>query len=372
MARVPLVDLRVQYQAIKSEIDQAVLAVLDRGQFILGPEVDALEREMAAFCGTSHGIAVASGTDALELSLRALGIGAGDHVITTALSFFATAEVIALIGAVPVFVDVDPETGTLDPSQIESRLTARTKAILPVHLYGQPCDLEAVMGIARARGLAVLEDCAQAIGAEYRGRRVGSFGAAAAFSFYPSKNLGAYGDGGMVVTSDAAVAERVRLLRNHGDVSKRYTHLEVARNSRLDEIQAAILRVKLRHLEAWNEARRRHARLYGELCRRHRVSDVVLPVERPRCRHVYHCYAIRVRDRDRVRQALLDQGIAVQIHYPPILPSQPALAAYVSDRASYPVAEAFVQELISLPMYPELTARQIEEVIEALRRSVAP
>lgn len=358
---IPLVDLQAQYRSIKSEIDRAIHAVLERGQFILGPEGEALEREIAAYCGTAYAVGVASGTDALELSLRALGVGPGDEVITTALSFFATAEAILAVGATPVFVDVEPAAYTLDPAGIEARLTPRTKAILPVHLFGHPCRLRDIMRIAHAHGVKVVEDCAQAIGATYGGRRVGSFGHAGAFSFYPTKNLGGYGDGGMVVTNDHALAERVRLLRAHGS-EERYHHVIVGTNSRLDELQAAILRVKLRHLDRWNDLRREHAGAYTALFQRHGLKEAVLPQELPDCGHVYHLYSVRVPHRDRVQEALAAQGIASQVAYPSPLPAQPALADHVRGAGSFPRAAAVSRDILALPMYPELTRESIERI----------
>jgi dTDP-4-amino-4,6-dideoxygalactose transaminase len=289
-------------------------------------------------------------------------------VITTAYSFVATAEAILAVGATPVFTDIVPATFTLDPEQLASRVTARTKAIIPVHLYGHPCDLDAVARLARARQLKVIEDCAQAIGARYRGNRVGSFGDAGALSFYPSKNLGGYGDGGMVVTDDAAVAERVRLMRAHGS-REQYRHLSLGTNSRLDELQAAILRVKLRHLDEWNEARRSHASRYGEAFRRCHLDGIVLPQELTGCFHVYHLYSIRARERDRIKAWLAKQGIDSQVAYPSTLPTQPALAPYLGRVDSYPTAEAVAREILSIPMYPELTAEAIERIVDQIARS---
>ena len=368
MTPIPLVDVGAQYRAIKPEIDRAIQAVLDRGQFILGPDVEALERELAAYCQTAHAVAVASGTDALELALRASGIGPGDEVITTAFSFFATAEAVVAVGARPIFVDLEPRTYTLEPTQIEAKLTSKTKALLPVHLYGHPCDMEAIMRLAARHNLKVIEDCAQAIGAEQRGKRVGAFGTAGCLSFYPSKNLGAYGDGGMVVTNEAALADQVRLLRTHGS-RDRYEHAILGTNSRLDELQAAILRVKLRHLDAWNEARRRHALTYQQAFQAHRLVDVGLPQEQAGCRHVYHVYAIHLRAREAVRRALSTAGIATQVFYPSTLPMQPALSRY-RDRAAYPVAEGATRGLLALPMYPELTSESIERIVAGIARAL--
>ena len=364
-ASIPLVDLRVQYRAIKPEIDRAIQAVLERGQFILGPEVEALEREVAAYCGVKHAVAVASGTDALELSLRACGIGPGDEVLTTAYSFFATPEAIVAVGATPVFVDIELATYNLDAAALESRITPRAKAILPVHLYGHPCDLDAVREVARQHHLKLIEDCAQAIGSQYRAARVGSFGDAAALSFYPSKNLGGYGDGGMVVTNDRDVAEQIRLLRSLGS-RERYRHIALGKNSRLDELQAAVLRVKLRYLDQWNEARRRNARLYAEAFRRHHLEQIHLPQERPDCQHVYHLYSLRTSERERLREALTKQSIATQVAYPGTLPDQPALAPLVKSRGGYPNADTAAREILSIPMYPELSPEQIDDVVQQI------
>jgi dTDP-4-amino-4,6-dideoxygalactose transaminase len=366
--RIPLVDLRAQYDAIRPEIDRAIHAVLERGQFILGPEGEALEREVAAYCGTTHAVAVASGTDALELALRACGIGPGDEVLTTAYSFVAPAEAILAAGAVPVFVDIEQATFTLDPAAIAAHVTPHTKAIVPVHLYGHPCEMEELLRLAPTHGLSVIEDCAQAIGARDRGQRVGSFGRAAALSFYPSKNLGALGDGGMVLTNDPAVAEQVRLLRDHGS-RERYHHVVIGTNSRLDELQAAVLRVKLRYLDQWNAARRRLARGYEAAFRRHGLNHVGLPVERPGCEHVFHLYTIRAPKRDHAQAALAAEGIAAQVAYPSILPAQPALAAHRGRGGPWPHAEQAARAVLSLPMYPELSPEQLEQIVACLARA---
>lgn len=367
--RIPLVDLTAQYQQLKPDLDAAIQRVLNRGQFILGPEVGALEREAAAFCGARHAVGVASGTDALELALRACQVGPGDEVITTVLSFFATAEVIAALGATPVFVDVDPLTLTIDPAQAAAKISPKTKAILPVHLYGHPCAMEELVRLAERHHLALIEDCAQAMGARYREQYVGTFGTAGCFSFFPSKNLGAYGDGGMVVTNDAAVADRVRLLRVHGSRT-RYHHEQLGVNSRLDELQAAILRVKLPHLEAWNEARRQHAQTYRRLIEEQRLTGLTLPAERPGCRHVYHLYVIRSQQRDRLATALNQQGIGVQVTYPSVLSLQPALAFLGHRPGAFPVAERATTEVLSLPLYPELTPPVIEQIVGELARAL--
>ncbi len=363
-AKVPLVDLQAQYRSIKPEIDAAIAGVLERGTFVLGPEVEAFEKESAAYCGTEHGIGVASGTDALELILRAYGIGPGDEVITPAYSFVATALAVVLVGAKPVFVDVEPETCNIDAKLLRKAITPRTKAIIAVHLYGHPFDVTPVAAIAKEAKVKLVEDCAQAIGAIANGKRVGSFGDAAAFSFYPSKNLGAYGDGGLVVTSDRSLAERLRALRWYGSAD-RTTVTELGRNSRLDELQAAILRVKLRHIERWNAARAKHAEKYTELFKQRALNRAVFPLQRPGCRHVYHLYPLRIPGRDALRQALQKQGIATQVHYSYTLAEQPVLAK-IAGAGSFPVAESIARTVLSLPLYPELTDAQIATVVDAV------
>lgn len=366
MPSIPLIDVQAQYRAIKAEVDKAVQRVLASGCYILGPEVEAFEREVAASCGTRHAVAVASGTDALILSLRALGVGSGDEVVTTVYTFFATAEAILAVGAQPVFVDINPQTYTLDPQCLESVVTAHTKAIVPVHLYGYPCAMREIMTFARAHRLNVIEDCAQALGAQYQGQRVGSFGDAGALSFYPSKNLGAFGDGGMVVTNNEGVAGQIRLLRNHGS-RERYQHLLVGTNSRLDELQAAILRVKLRHLEAWNDARRRHAHSYREAFHRAGLDGLVTaPEELPGCHHVYSLYTIRAERRDALQQALAKAGIATQVAYPSTLAEQPPLQPFIRSGQSFPHATEASRHVLSLPMYPELTTELIDQVVHAI------
>ena len=364
---VPFLDLTAQHRSLKAEIDAAIQRVLASGQFILGPEVEALERELASYCGCAHAVGVASGTDALTLSLRAAGVGPGDEVVTSAFSFFATVEAILHTGARPVFVDIDPATYCLDPSQIPARLTARTKAILPVHLYGQPCEMAAVTGIAGEHGLPVIEDCAQALGAMEGDRRVGGIGLAGGLSFYPTKNLGACGDGGMVVTNDGALADRIRLLRVHG-ARARYRHEEVGWNSRLDELQAAILRAKLPHLEAWNAARRRQAEAYRQLCREAGLA-VRLPEGRAGSEHVYHLFVIRCRDRDAVAERLAQEGIGSQAAYPLALTQQPALARLKPQPC--PASEQAAAEVLALPIYPELTDAQMRRVIRSLKQAIA-
>ncbi len=370
MSQVPLVDLRAQYHSIKPEIDAAIQRVLERGQFISGPEVAALEYEMAAYCGTADAVALNSGTDALILALRACGIGPGDEVITTACSFFATPEAIVAVGAKPVFVDIEPVTCNIDVGQLEAKITARTKAILPVHLYGHPAEMDSIMQIAQRRGVLVIEDCAQAIGATYHGKKVGTFGRVGCFSFFPSKNLGAYGDGGIIVTNDPQVAAQIRLLRVHGS-RDRVVHEAIGVNSRLDELQAAILRVKLPHLDRWNQVRRAHAQTYTRLLQQAGCTELGFPQEQPNCVPVYHLYVLRHRQRDILQPALVQRGVMTQVHYPRILPTQPALAFLGHCPGEFPVGERLVAETFSLPLYPELTAEQIQFVVDQVAQVLA-
>jgi len=369
VSRVPLLDLTRQTKALEPQLRRVVTRVLSKGHFILGPEVARFERGFARFCKRRFGIGVASGTDALELSLRAAGIGPGDEVITTAFSFFATAEAIVAVGARPIFADVELASYNLDPDDVERRISRRTKAILPVHLYGHPCAMDRLMAIAKVHQLKVIEDCAQAIGATFQGRRVGSFGDAGCLSFYPTKNLGGYGDGGMVVTQDRNVAAQVRLLRNHGS-SVRYHHVQIGTNSRLDELQAAVLRVKLRHLETWTAERRRHAQTYAVLLRQAGLDRIGLPQELPGHRHVYHLYTIRTPHRARLMSSLARQGIATQIAYPVPIPAQPALKGRVRKAVGYPIAEELARRVLSLPIYPELTSQQIRRIVTQVARVI--
>ena len=364
---VPLTDLTAQYRSIKTEIDSAVSRTLESGAFILGPEVQAFECEMAAYCGAALGVGVASGTDALHLALLACGIGVGDEVLTTPFTFIATAESICKCGATPVFVDIDADTCNMNLDLMESRLTPRTKGIVPVHLYGHPCDMTRIMEFASAHNLKVVEDCAQALGGTWNGRRVGSFGDAGCLSFFPSKVLGAYGDGGMVVTNDAAIAERIRILRSHGS-KKKYFHDLPGFNSRLDSLQAAVLRVKLAHLEGWLERRRALAAGYAHLLSR--AGGLSLPTERAGARHIYNYYTIRVAGGHATRDALAEhlkaQGMATAIYYPKSLHLQPVYATFGYKPGDFPVSEAAQDEVLSLPMYPELTRREQEAVADAI------
>jgi dTDP-4-amino-4,6-dideoxygalactose transaminase len=364
---VPLVDLKAQYAVIKDEIDEAIDRVLTNTSFILGQEVETFERAFAEFCEAKYCVGVASGTSALQLALEASGIGPGDEVITTPHTFIATAEPITHRGARPVFVDIDPSTYNLDPAQVEAAITPQVKALLPVHLYGYPADMDAIDAIASTYHLQVIEDAAQAHGARYDGLRVGNLGNATCFSFYPGKNLGAYGDAGAVVTNDLEVAEKVRLLRNHGRRAK-YEHLIEGYGERIDALQAAILTVKLRHLEDWTLARRRHAAEYCELLA---DLEVTLPVEKENARHAYHLFVVRVAQRDSVFEALRAQGIGVGIHYPIPLHRQPAYQYLGHEKGDFPEAEKAADTVLSLPLYPEMTDAQIEHVVTALTAAIA-
>jgi dTDP-4-amino-4,6-dideoxygalactose transaminase len=369
---VPLVDLKAQYQTIKCDIDAAVARIFAQSSFILGAEVQAFEEAMAHYCNVDHAIGVSSGTAALQLSLMACDIGPGDEVITTPLTFIATAAAISHVGARPVFCDIDPQTYNLDPAAIEAAVTPRTRAILPVHLYGQPVDMDPILDIAERHGLRVIEDACQAIGATYRGHKAGSMGDLGCFSFYPSKNLGGAGDGGMVVTNDPDLAARIRLYRDHGRTDH-YGHGCVGFTYRLDALQAAVLAVKLPHIDAWNGARRIHASAYNASLA---ACDVVTPVEAEGCRHVYHCYVVRTAHggadaRDALLQALRAQGIGASIHYPQTVHRQPAYAGLGLGPGSFPVAEACAETVLSLPIYPELTSAQRDEVVGALNHCLS-
>ena len=361
-----MIDLRRDLAALRPALDAAVARVLDSGTFVLGAEVRALEAELAAFLGVRHAIGVASGTDALHLALRACGLGAGDEVITSPFSFIATAEAVVYTGATPVFADIEPDSFNLDPDAVERAITPRTRAILPVHLYGLPARMDALRELAQRHGLRIIEDAAQAIGARYQGRRVGGWGDLGCFSFYPTKNLGAFGDGGLVTTDDDALAASVRALREHGHQGG-YRHGLLGFNSRLDELQAAVLRVKLPHLEAWTSARQANARAYGELLR---GADVTLPTAPPDREHVFHQYTVRVKDRDRVRARLGEAGIGSAVYYPVPIHAQPSCSP-LAPGARLPVAEAASDEVLSLPIHPNLRPDELARVAEALRAALA-
>jgi dTDP-4-amino-4,6-dideoxygalactose transaminase len=363
--QVPFVDLRAQHDALALDIERAVRQVFERGDFILGAAVERFEAEFAAYIGTKHAIGVASGLDAIELALRAAGIGPGDEVITSANTFIATVLAILAVGARPVLVDADPDRYTIDPAGLSAAITSRTRAIVPVHLFGQPVDVDAVLAVAHRHNLVVVEDAAQAHGARCNGQRAGAFGHAAAFSFYPSKNLGAYGDGGMIVTNDDRTAAALRLLRNYGQRAK-YDHAIAGTSSRLDTVQAAILRVKLPHLDGWNAARRRHAAAYTEL-----LSALVrTPVEASGVEHIYHLYVIETERRDALQQQLRAREISTGIHYPIPVHLQEACASLGYRAGDFPVTERAAARMLSLPMYPELTAMQIEYVVDAIAEAV--
>ncbi len=367
MATIPLVDLKAQYDSIREEIDRAMHEVIERSAFVQGKEVREFEAEFASYCGSTGCVGVGNGTDAIYLTLRALGIGPGDEVITVAHTFIATAEAITLAGADPVFVDVRPDTLLLDADKIAAAITPRTRAVIPVHLYGQPCDMTAIAEIARTHDLRLIEDAAQAHGARWRGRRVGTLGDAACFSFYPGKNLGAYGDGGAVVSNDEDFLCRVRMLANHGRREK-YTHEIAGVNSRLDGIQAALLRVKLRYLEEWNAARRRHADEYLNALR---GTPLTLPCTHPDAEPVWHLFVVSVPDRECVRQKLKERNIDTGVHYPLPLHLQPAYEGLAASRGALPTTEHAARHVLSLPMYAELTARQRAGVCEALIEALA-
>ncbi len=363
--QIPLVDLQAQYQSIKQEITAAIDGVLQNMQLFLGPQSQAFENEFAQYCGCRYGIGLSTGTDALVLALRACGIGQGDEVITVANTFIATVEAIALSGARPVFVDIDPDTYTMDWRQLDEVLTSRTRAIIPVHLYGHPADMQPILDFARLHGLRVIEDASQAHGAAYQGQRVGGIGDIGCFSFYFSKNLGAYGEAGICVTNDERLAEAIRKLRDHGSLI-RYQHEILGVNARLDEIQAAVLRVKLPYLEQWNAARQDHANFYTE-----QLQGVVeaIPLVRSWATHVYYVYVVQVRERDQFRKALEQEGIATGIHYPTPIHLQPACSQYGYVQGMLPVTEAMTTRIVSLPMYPELTTQQKQRVVNTIKRS---
>jgi dTDP-4-amino-4,6-dideoxygalactose transaminase len=359
---IPFVDLKAQYAGIKDEVNTAIQGILESCQFTLGSEVAAFEEEFATYCQAQYGIGVNTGTSALHLALLAAGIGPGDEVITVPFTFVATVAAIYYTGATPVFVDINPRTFTIDVKAIESAITERTKAILPVHLYGQPADMDPILEIAKRHGLIVIEDAAQAHGAEYKGKRVGSLGDMGCFSFYPGKNLGAYGEGGMVVTSNAEYTRTIRMLRDWG-AEQKYHHVLKGYNFRLEGIQGAVLRVKLRHLEKWTEARRAAAAHYDELLA---DSGVQTPEAMSYARHVYHVYAIRTQQRSEWQQALQAKGIQTGIHYPIPVHLLPAYADLGCSKGDFPHAEQAANEVLSLPMFAELSRDQCQEVCDAV------
>ncbi len=374
MLPVPLLDLKAQYATLREEIRAAIDRVADSQHFILGPEVAALEEEIAAYSGCQFGIGVSSGTDALLVALMAIDLGPGDEVITTPYTFFATAGAVARLGAKPVFVDIDPLSYNIDPGRIQAAITGRTRAIIPVHLYGQMAEMDPIMAVAEAHHLVVIEDAAQAIGSEYHGRRAGSIGQMSCFSFFPSKNLGGFGDGGMVTTNDPALADRLKLLRNHGYRPKYYNR-EVGGNFRLDAIQAAVLRVKLKYLDGWTAARQRNAALYRRLLQEAGISldpaqaggrGVVPPVELPDRRHIYNQFVIRSGQRDALMAHLTEAQIGTEIYYPLPLHLQDCFAGLGYTAGDFPASEAAAKETLALPIYPELTEAMIAAVVAAI------
>jgi dTDP-4-amino-4,6-dideoxygalactose transaminase len=362
---IPFLDLKAQYKSIKPEIDAAVLSVLESTQFVLGDYVKSFENDFAQYCGARHAIAVNSGTSALHLALLGAGVGAGDEVITIPFTFVATVSAICYTGARPVFVDVEPSSLTMDPAQLEEAITPRTKAILPVHLYGQMADMTAILDIANRHGIPVIEDACQAHGAEYQGRRAGSMGLSGCFSFYPGKNLGAYGEGGIVVTSDDEQATKVRMLRDWGQ-EKRYHHVLKGFNYRMEGIQGAILGVKLRYLEKWTEARRARAREYDALLADSPV--VTAPMQLAGRRHVYHIYAVRTPDRDGLQRQLQAEGVHTGLHYPIPVHLQEAHADLGYNAGDFPQSEAAAREVLSVPMFPEMTSTQVDQVVAAVHQ----
>ncbi len=363
---VPLLDLKAQYATLKDELDATMIRIAESQWFVNGPEVEGLERELAEYCGTEHAVGVSSGSDGLLVSLTALGVGAGDEVITTPYTFFATVGAIHRLGATPVFADVDPVTYNVDPNQIADKITPRTKAIVPVHLYGQCAEMTDVLEIAEKHGLAVVEDAAQAIGAEFEGRRAGSMGTCGCFSFFPSKNLGAFGDGGAVTTNDADLADHLRSLRNHG-MQPKYYHSRVGGNFRLDALQAAVLRVKLPHLDAWTAARQANAAFYDAAFAECGLDSIVTPTV-VRNRHVFNQYVIRCERRDDVRRYLNENGVGCEIYYPLSLHEQECFADLGYQRGDFPHSERAAEETLALPIYPELTDLQKGHVVDTIAR----
>lgn len=360
---VPFVDLRAQHDSIREELFDTITRIIDTSSFIMGPAIKEFEPKFAEFCGCKHAIGVSSGTSALHLALWALGIGPGDEVITIPHTFIATAEAISMRGAKVVFVDIDPESYTMDVSKLEAAITPQTKAVIPVHLYGHPTDMDPLLEIARKHNLKVVEDCAQSHGAEYKGKRVGTIGDIGCFSFFPGKNMGAMGDAGAVTTNDDALARKISLLRNHGREGK-YEHEMVGYNDRIDTLQAAILNVKLPHLNDWNESRRAHA---AEYCAALAGTGLTLPSAKPGCTHVYHLFVIRHPKRDDLQKFLKEKGIATGVHYPLPLHLQPAYADLKYAEGDFPVTEKAAKEILSLPMFPEMTSEQVQDVVEVIK-----
>ncbi len=363
--RIPLVDLKNQYQNIKEDVLSEISQALDSMQLFLGKNVQALESDFAGYCGTEFAIGVSSGTDALHIALRACGIGPGDEVITVSHTFIATVEAIILAGAKPVLIDIDPETYNMDTSQVEKAITSKTKAIIPVHIYGYPADMDPIIEIARNHDLKIIEDACQAHGAEYKGRRVGSLGDIGCFSFYFTKNLGAYGEGGIITTSDPDIARRCRMLRDHGQ-NEKYHHALIGINGRLDELQAAVLRIKLPHLENWIEKRRVLAQAYNEGL----PESLIKPQDMPWAKHVYHLYVVRTPERDQLREWLESKDVGAGMHYPIPVHLQEAWRACGGGELSLPVTEKITKEIISLPMYPELTLEEAGIICSYVREFI--
>ena len=361
---IPLVNLKAQYNSIKTEIDNAIQSILDSTSFIMGEELEKFEEEFALFCNTKYAIGVANGSDALILALRACGISKDDEVITVPHSFIATTEAITHVGGKIVFIDINPKTYTIDVSKIEEKISHKTKAIIPVHLYGQSADMDPIIELAKKYNLKVIEDAAQAHGAEYKDKKVGSIGDVACFSFYPGKNLGAYGDAGMITTNSEEIAQKVKLLRNHGRITKKYEHGIEGYSSRLDNLQAAILRVKLKYLNQWNGMRRKNARKYNELL--NNIGGIITPYEADYAKHVYHLYVIRTEDRDKLREELKSKGVTTGIHYPIPLHLQPAYSYLGYKEGDFPITEECSQRILSLPMYAELSEDQIVEIVKLI------
>ncbi len=363
---VPFLDLKAQYKSIQPQIDAAIAGVLAETAFIAGKYAETFEKNFAKWVGTKHCIGVANGTDAIEMVLKAMGVGPGDEVIVPAHTWISTAEAVTAIGGRVVFVDTHPLYYTMDPSKIEARITKRTKVIVPVHLYGMPADMDGVLAVAKKHGLKVLEDCAQAHGATYKGRKIGTFGDAASFSFYPGKNLGAYGDAGGITTNDDGVAEMCRMIGNHGQM-KKHAHKIEGRNSRLDGLQGAILDVKLKHIDLWNEQRRGAAATYGRYLKQ---AGIAAPAVPDYAQHVYHLFVIQVADRDSVMKKLHDAGIESAVHYPSALHLLEAYQYLGHKEGDFPVAAAACKRIVSLPMFPELTEEMIQYTVEKLAQSV--
>ncbi|MBN2254708.1 MAG: DegT/DnrJ/EryC1/StrS family aminotransferase [Deltaproteobacteria bacterium] len=365
--KVPFLDLTSQYETMKDEIHTAINQVIEKTAFAGGPFVEQFENEFAPFCSCEHAVGVGNGTDALWLPLLALGIGPGDEVITVPSTFIATAEAISFCGATPVFIDIEERTYNMNPDLLEAAITPKTKAIIPVHLFGQPADMDPIMEIARKHNLYVVEDACQAHGSEYKGKKAGSMGDAAAFSFYPGKNLGAYGEGGATVTNNAELAKTMKMFRDHGQ-SQKYYHGMIGWNARLDGIQGSILSAKLRHLDAWNDARRNHAHLYTKLF--FETEGIITPHEADYAKHVFHIYAIRVKNRDRLISTLAERDIFCGIHYPVPVHLQQAYGMLGYKKGSFPIAEKCAEEFVSLPMFAELTDEQVAYVAKNVKELI--